>query len=563
MGFSRRVVGLLLTFGVVTSSHASQDELWLNPFGGQAKTVGNNCTVLPDYWPKSWLDVWFPPYDSEKAEMMRYRFQSGVNLGSWFVTEKWMVPSLFQCVHEGEKGELAILHGYGNTSQGIRSARALLEKHWDTWITMDDFDKMRYQYNINSVRIPIGYWNLPGAQFTKDTPFEAWSDVYMNSWKYVRRAIKMAADRDIGVLLDLHAAYGSQNGQESSGYNGFHVEFFQPENQKRTKEALVWIANDLKDVTNLVGIELLNEPWDEPGLGWWFKTTAKAIHDIGGNAAKLPIYYSHPATPHNSSASKNKPTFTAYDRHQYYTFVDRNAPVSDILDKVQGSVHEKLMALQKATGDRLVVGEWSCALDPGSLSGNAKEHAKQRLEFCQRQIESYRNASSAMYFWSYKYEDCKFWGGWCFDDMYGKYISSYDGYGLSLSESKQVFTQMSLFPPPMNAIMVPPWSRSHSKAQGFKDGFDIAKKLATTHPISRLGFKGELIRIMWGRRSKHNAGLDLDDYSRGFEDGVTHVECKVYSYSHAGNSRCAAKRSLPSSPPQHVHRRRRLTDALW
>ncbi|WFD23902.1 hypothetical protein MEQU1_002596 [Malassezia equina] len=524
MGVSRRVVALLLlTLGVVTSSHASQDGLWLNPFDGQAKTVGNNCTVLPDYWPKSSLDVWFPPYDSEKAEMMRYRFQSGVNLGSWFVTEKWMAPSLFQCVHEGEKGELAILHGYGNTSQGIQSARALLEKHWDTWITVDDFDKMRYQYNINSVRIPIGYWNLPGAQFTKDTPFEAWSDVYKNSWKYVRRAIEMAADRDMGVLLDLHAAYGSQNGQENSGYNGFRVEFFWPENQKRTKEALVWIANDLKDVTNLVGIELLNEPWNEPGLGGWFESTAKAIHDIGGNAAQLPVYYSHPATPQNSSSAKNKPTFTAYDTHQYYTFVDRNAPVSDILDKVQGSVHEKLVALQKATGDRLVVGEWSCALDPGSLSGNAKEHAKQRLEFCQRQIESYRNASSAMYFWSYKYEDCKFWGGWCFDDMYRKYIGSYDGYGLSLSESKQVFTQMSMFPTPMNAIMVPPWSSSHSKAQGFKDGFDIAKKLATTHPISRLGFKGEFIRIMWGRRSKHNAGLDLDDYSQGFEDGALDV----------------------------------------
>ena len=563
MGVARVVGFLLLLIAIAKASHVSQDESRAPSLSVRANTVGNNCPVLPDHWPSSWLDVWFPPYDREKAEAMRYRFQAGVNLGSWFVNEKWIAPSLFNCTLDGEKGELAILRGYGNTSQGIRSARALLEKHWDTWITEEDFKKMRNQYNVNSVRIPIGYWNLPGSQFTQGTPFEAWSEVYKNSWKYVRRAIKVAGDHNIGVLLDMHGAYGSQNGQENSGFNRFSVEFSQPENRRRTKEALVWIANDLKDVTNLVGIELLNEPWNESGLGWWFKTTAKAIHDIGGHVANLPIYYSDPAVPHNIADSENKPSYTAYDKHQYYTFVNRNAPVSEILEKVRGSDHDRLMNLQNSLKGRLVIGEWSCALDAGSMSGNSAQHVQQRREFCQTQTDSYRNVSSAMYFWSYKYENCKFWGGWCFDQMYGKYISTYGGYDLTLSESNMVLSHLPTLIPPMSGAVFPSLSGNNDKAQGFKDGFHIAKKLATTSPISRLGFKDEYIRIMWSRRSAaQNGGIDFEHYNQGFLNGVSYVECKVYSYSRSGKNRCAAQEgSLLFS--NIVHRRHRPTDTLW
>lgn len=554
---------MVLLVGVASASHVSQDEPWVPSLSVRSNMVGNNCSVLPDYWPRTWLDVWFPPYDGDKAEEMRYRFQSGVNLGSWFVSEKWMTPSLFKCTLDGEKGELAILRGYGNSSLGIQSARALLEKHWDTWITEEDFEKMRNQYNVNSVRIPIGYWNLPGAQFTQGTPFEAWSEVYKNSWKYVRRAIKMAGDHNIGVLLDMHGAYGSQNGQENSGFNGFHVEFSRPENQKRTKEALVWIANNLKDVTNLVGIELLNEPWNESGLGWWFKTTAKAIHDIGGHVKSLPIYFSDPVVPHNAVESENKPSLTAYDKHRYYTFVNRNAPISEILEKVRGSDHDRLMDLRNSINGRLVIGEWSCALDLGSLSGNTKQHVQQRREFCQSQVDSYRNVSSAMYFWSYKYENCKFWGGWCFDEMYGKYISTYGGYNLTSSESSMILSNKLAFTMPNRAVISSFLSGSHAKVQGFKDGFHIAKKLATSQPISRLGFGDEYMRIQWGRRSAaQNEGIDFGHYSQGFQSGVSHVECKVYSYSRSGNQRCSAQEGLLPFF-HHIHRHRRPTETLW
>ncbi|CCV00701.1 Exo-B-1,3-glucanase (GH 5 family)-like protein [Malassezia sympodialis ATCC 42132] len=409
---------------------------------------------------------------------MRYRFQSGVNLGSWFVTEKWISPSLYKCAHDGEKGDLAILRGYGNSSQGIQSARARLEEHWDKWITAGEFAKMHNEYQINAVRIPIGYWNLPGARFTKDTPFEPWTDVYKNCWKYVRRAIKMAADNEIGVVLDLHGAYGSQNGKANTGFNGFDTEFFQSNNEKRTKEALVWIANDLKDVTNFVGIELLNEPEDKGGLGWWYKTTAQAIHDIGGNAANLPVYFGNPPGPSNIAESVSSHSFTAFDVHEYYTFTNRNKPEPEILKNVLGHNFDRFMNLKNSTKNRLVIGEWSCALDPGSLSGSKSNHAAERAEFCQAQIQSYRNASSAMFFWSYKYENCEKWGGWCFDKMWGQYIKNYGGYGMQSVDSSNL----------PNVPFIPALGQSQLNFQGYKDGMNIARKLASQQPSTPLGF---------------------------------------------------------------------------
>ena len=521
-----KIAGLLpLLFCLVSAVPTSFDEPWTSPFSVRSNTVGNSCPILPDYSPEPW-PVLFPPFDSDKADLMRYRFQSGVNLGSWFVTEKWISPSLYKCAHDGEKGDLAILRGYGNSSQGIQSARARLEEHWDKWITAGEFAKMHNEYQINAVRIPIGYWNLPGARFTKDTPFEPWTDVYKNCWKYVRRAIKMAADNEIGVVLDLHGAYGSQNGKANTGFNGFDTEFFQSNNEKRTKEALVWIANDLKDVTNFVGIELLNEPEDKGGLGWWYKTTAQAIHDIGGNAANLPVYFGNPPGPSNIAESVSSHSFTAFDVHEYYTFTNRNKPEPEILKNVLGHNFDRFMNLKNSTKNRLVIGEWSCALDPGSLSGSKSNHAAERAEFCQAQIQSYRNASSAMFFWSYKYENCEKWGGWCFDKMWGQYIKNYGGYGMQSVDSSNL----------PNVPFIPALGQSQLNFQGYKDGMNIARKLASQQPSTPLGFKYDYMQLMWNRHSYQG---DFSDYENGFNKGLLKVQCKIESLSSYKSRECS------------------------
>ena len=57
-------------------------------------------------------------------------------------------------------------------------------------------------------------WSL-GPSFCAGTPFESVSEVYINAWPRILRAINTAAKYDIGVLVDLHGAPGSQNGARS------------------------------------------------------------------------------------------------------------------------------------------------------------------------------------------------------------------------------------------------------------------------------------------------------------------------------------------------------------
>lgn len=46
-----------------------------------------------------------------------------------------MVPSLFTCAAGNKQAELDIANGWGS----VDNARQVLERHWDTWITEDDF----------------------------------------------------------------------------------------------------------------------------------------------------------------------------------------------------------------------------------------------------------------------------------------------------------------------------------------------------------------------------------------------------------------------------------------
>lgn len=172
-----------------------------------------------------------------------------------------MVPSLFACASGQQISELDVASGWGSTT----AARAVLERHWDTFINQSDFQYLA-SIGINTVRLPIGYWSL-GPSFCQNTPFAAVSDVYRNSWPRIVRAINMAAVSGISVLVDLHGAVGSQNGQPHSGISDGATNLFDsPSNVQQTIHVLSFLMQHLSNVTNVVGIQILNEPQNVPGL---------------------------------------------------------------------------------------------------------------------------------------------------------------------------------------------------------------------------------------------------------------------------------------------------------
>lgn len=261
-------------------------------FSAQTAFSDNGACNVEPYTTPNYAVTPFPPYDPIQATVYRYRQQQSVNLGSWyvvcilvstslvsssrrFVHEQWMTPSVFSCASGKRISELDIASGWGSHD----NARAVLERHWDTFITQSDFQYLA-NIGINTVRLPIGYWSL-GPGFCAGTPFESVADVYRNAWPQVIRAINMAGQAGIGVLVDLHGAPGSQNGQPHSGISDGATNLFtDPSDQDKTVSALVWLAQQLVHVTNVVGIQMLNEPQNAPNLSDFCTSTYLSNHRL-------------------------------------------------------------------------------------------------------------------------------------------------------------------------------------------------------------------------------------------------------------------------------------------
>jgi glucan 1,3-beta-glucosidase len=172
-----------------------------------------------------------------------------------------MVPSLFTCAAGAKASEIDVASGWGSTT----ASRSVLERHWDTFITQDDFYYLS-GIGINTIRLPIGYWTI-GPEFCRGTPFAPFAEVYQNSWTRVVRAINMAGQAGLGVLVDLHGAVGSQNGQSHSGVSDGSTNLFDGSwNMDRTISVLNFLMQQLAYVTNVVGIQILNEPQNVPEL---------------------------------------------------------------------------------------------------------------------------------------------------------------------------------------------------------------------------------------------------------------------------------------------------------
>src|SRR2546423_11215730 len=85
--------------------------------------------------------------------------------------------------------------------------------------------------NVDSIRIPIGFWAYDNA----GTPYIKGADAYLE------KAIGWAKAAGIRVWIDLHGCPGSQNGFDNSGHAGA-VEWQRGDNINRTINVLTTMA---------------------------------------------------------------------------------------------------------------------------------------------------------------------------------------------------------------------------------------------------------------------------------------------------------------------------------
>lgn len=289
-----------------------------------------------------------------------YDFQDtlvqGVNLGGWFVLEGYITPSLFQAFGD----DVPVDEYHFAQKYGKEKASEVLEQHWATWYTEDDFKDIA-DAGLNTVRIPIGYWAF---QTLDDDPY------VQGQKKYLDQAIEWARNHNLNVWIDLHGAPGSQNGFDNSGLRD-QIGYQTDENISLTLTVLQEIfdtygGKDYEDVIS--GIEFLNEPLGPASdmnqlknfYNWAYNnmrsvsTNNVIIHD----AFEQPNYWDH-------TFETEKGFYNVVLDHHHYQVFSQDELARDIDEHIKvacewGTSH-------KGENKWTVTGEWAAALTDCAL----------------------------------------------------------------------------------------------------------------------------------------------------------------------------------------------------
>ncbi|KAM0698195.1 hypothetical protein Q7P36_001660 [Cladosporium allicinum] len=272
----------------------------------------------------------------------------GVNLGGWLLVEEWITPSLFRSTRAEDEWNLC-------NTLGKEECLKRLEEHWSSFITRDDFEDMK-SAGLNAIRIPIGYW---AVDILSEEPYVA------GQYPYLIQAVQWSSECGFQVMIDLHGAPGSQNGQDNSGLIG-PVLF--PSNSSNSDRSLDILRNLTEEFSQDIyggavkAIELLNEPrldddsFPMSQLKDFYSDGVKVVSSA--NAFWGPSYWSTYTPLANKSQSQPQPTLIL-DSHQYYAFAPlANLSRPEILSRICKTSH-LLKNTSSSTSHPTIIGEFS------------------------------------------------------------------------------------------------------------------------------------------------------------------------------------------------------------
>ncbi|KAJ9109171.1 hypothetical protein QFC21_000500 [Naganishia friedmannii] len=326
--------------------------------------------------------------------VIRYRQQRGVNLGAWFVNERWLATDPYTNVPNLPPNAFA---GASDHDIAIApEAKARLEQHWDSWITDQDW-KWLVERGFNSVRLPIGYYHLVSAipEVVNGTDFENVAGVFEGAWSRIQKAIDVAGRYGLGVLLDFHCAAAH------CGVSTGKVDFWNRKaNFESTALALNFLAHQYANVPHVIGLELLNEPANDCHNGKlprWYQDTINNIRQ--SVPADFPLYIHDAFDPWTYAPLVGKQgSFVALDHHLYRCFTKEDGMKS-------GQEHAQnlgidMAALSGTCNGSIVIGEWSAALHAEHRRENAQDD--QRRAFCRAELDMFERFTAGWFFWTYK-----------------------------------------------------------------------------------------------------------------------------------------------------------------
>ena len=171
----------------------------------------------------------------------------GCNLGNWLLLEPWMWGFFDRPDLKDQAGiEKALLERFGPDEK-----ERILDLYRENWITGRDYAILK-DWGFNVVRLPFN-----GSLLEDDAhPGELKPDAF----RWLDRAVELARQAGVYVILDLHGAPGGQSLDGVTGKAGRN-QFWRPENRHRG--AFIWlkIAEHFRDNPTVAAYDLLNEPY--------------------------------------------------------------------------------------------------------------------------------------------------------------------------------------------------------------------------------------------------------------------------------------------------------------
>jgi glucan 1,3-beta-glucosidase len=309
----------------------------------------------------------------------------GVNLGGWLILEPWITPSLFKGTNTPDE--------FTFCDQASPQRIRALQKHHKTWIARQDFQWLA-EHGFQAVRIPVGYWIFG------DTP------PYVGSISYLDKAFGWAEEFGLKVLVCLHGAPGSQNGMAHSGRRG-EVSWYRDGTYiDQTLQITAKLARRYRQHPALLGIELLNEPSKtipRRTLITHYRRAYKLLRrELGSDAW---IVFDDRFRPWRWWWVLHWPfRSNVVQDHHHYQMIDPRDKMLDLSGHLAKLKRTGRTLRYIASHRKIIVGEWSAALDSQSLKDLPKSELPDAYaSYIQAQLAAYNHADGWFY-WTYRTE---------------------------------------------------------------------------------------------------------------------------------------------------------------
>ena len=170
----------------------------------------------------------------------------GTNAGGWLVQESWMNPT--------DARDQVTMRATLAARFGPTVGDQLEATYEDNYWSESDFVNC-HNLGLNVIRLPFTSMNLLDAQ----------GHLRPDAWNRIDWFVARAKANGLYVLVDLHGAPGSQNGQDHSGDTQGALLWTSAANQDLTVWLWQQVAARYRGESAVAGYDLLNEPTAGPG----------------------------------------------------------------------------------------------------------------------------------------------------------------------------------------------------------------------------------------------------------------------------------------------------------